>query len=58
MEEEVDKSLHLKGQMNFMADWNVVMFLCSPAIKDLNQLASSGPVLYYIMQLEIQFRFR
>jgi len=42
MEEEVDKSLHLKGQMNFMADWNVVMFLCSPAIKDLEQLAASG----------------
>jgi len=42
MEEEVDKSLHLKGQMNFMADWNVVMFLSSPAIKSLEQLASSG----------------
>jgi len=42
MEEEVDKSLHLKGQMNFMADWNVVMFLSSPAIKNLEQLASSG----------------
>lgn len=38
MEEEVDKSLHLKGQMNFMADWNVVMFLGSPAIKDLEGL--------------------
>merc|ERR1719433_494842 len=32
MEEDVDKSLHMKGQMHFMADWNVVMFLCSPAI--------------------------
>jgi len=42
MEEEVDKSLHLKGQMNFMADWNVVMFLGSPAIKDLEQLAQAG----------------
>ena len=42
MEEEVDKSLHLKGQMHFMSDWNVVMFLCSPALKDIEQLASSG----------------
>ena len=42
MEEEVDKSLHLKGQMHFMPDWNVVMFLCSPALKDIEQLASSG----------------
>ena len=38
MEEEVDKSLHIKGQMNFMPDWNVVMFLCSPAIANLEQL--------------------
>ena len=39
MEEEVDKSLHIKGQMNFMPDWNVIMFLCSPALKvDLNQM--------------------
>ena len=42
MEEEVDKSLHIKGQMHFMADWNVVMFLCSPALSDVEQLASSG----------------
>merc|ERR1712088_925285 len=42
MEEGVDKSLHLKGQMHFMPDWNVVMFLCSPALKDIEQLASSG----------------
>jgi len=42
MEEEVDKSLHMKGQMHFMADWNVVMFLCSPAIANVEQLASSG----------------
>lgn len=26
MEEEVDKSLHVKGQMNFMPDWNVVRY--------------------------------
>ena len=42
MEEEVDKSLHLKGQMHFMPDWNVVMFLCSPALNDVEQLAASG----------------
>ena len=42
MEEEVDKSLHIKGQMNFMPDWNVVMFLCSPAISNLEQLQAAG----------------
>ena len=35
---KVDKSLHIKGQMNFMPDWNVVMFLGSPAIANLEQL--------------------
>ena len=35
---QVDKSLHIKGQMNFMPDWNVVMFLGSPAIANLEQL--------------------
>ena len=34
----MDKSLHMKGQMHFMADWNVVMFLCSPAIANVEQL--------------------
>ena len=40
MDEEVDKSLHIKGQMNFMPDWNVVMFLCSPAIDSVSQSVS------------------
>ena len=38
MTTQVDKSLHIKGQMNFMPDWNVVMFLGSPAIANLEQL--------------------
>ena len=42
MDEEVDKSLHIKGQMNFMPYWNVVMFLCSPAIANLEQLQVSA----------------
>jgi len=42
MEEEVDKTLHLKGQMNFNPDWGVVMFLGSPAIKDLAELKAAG----------------
>ncbi len=28
--------------MMFMAEWNVIMFLCSPSLKDLDQLAFSG----------------
>ena len=42
MGEEEDKSLHLKGQMMFMAEWGVIMFLCSPSLKDLDTLAFSG----------------
>ena len=42
MEEEVDNTLHLKGQMNFNPDWGVIMFLGSPAIKDLEGLRKCG----------------
>ena len=49
MEEEVDKSLHIKGQMNFMPDWNVVMFLCSPAISNLEQLQVVGITITMII---------
>ncbi len=41
-EEGEDRSLHLKGQMMFMAEWNVIMFLCSPNLPDLDTLAFSG----------------
>ncbi len=37
-----DRSIHLKGQMMFMAEWNVIMFLCSPNLPDLDTLAFSG----------------
>ena len=39
IEDEVD---NMKGQMHSMADWNVVMLTCSPAIGNVEQLASSG----------------
>ena len=42
MGEEEDKSLHLKGQMMFMAEWNVIMFLSSPSLKNLEAMAFSG----------------
>ena len=42
MGEENDKSLHLKGQMMFMAEWNVIMFLCSPSLSDLDSLSFAG----------------
>ena len=42
---KVDKSLHIKGQMNFMPDWNVVMFLGSPAIANLEQLQVSSIII-------------
>jgi guanylate cyclase len=40
--EEQDKNLHLKGQMMFMAEWNVIMFLCSPSLPDLETMSFSG----------------
>ena len=38
LEEEVDKTMHLKGQMMFMVEWNVIMFLCSPILPNLEML--------------------
>lgn len=42
MGEEVDNSLHIKGQMMFMAEWNLIMFLASPILTDLTTLEKSG----------------
>ena len=42
MGEEVDNSLHIKGQMMFMAEWNLIMFLAAPILTDLNTLEKSG----------------
>ena len=42
MEEEVDNSLHIKGQMMFMAEWNLIMFLAAPILTDLTTLEKSG----------------
>ena len=42
MGEEEDKSLHLKGQMMFMAEWNVIMYLSCPALSDLDSLNFAG----------------
>ena len=42
MEEEVDNSLHLKGQMMYMAEWNVIMYLCCPSIADIESLNFAG----------------
>ena len=38
LEEEVDKTMHLKGQMMFMVEWNVIMFLSSPVVANLDVL--------------------
>ena len=42
MGDEEDKSLHLKGQMMFMAEWGVIMFLSSPILTDMDSLNVNG----------------
>lgn len=37
-----DKNLLLKGQMKFIDDINVIVFLCSPIINDINELPELG----------------
>ena len=32
----------LIGQMMFFAEWNVILYLCSPILNDINSLQSAG----------------
>ena len=40
--EDIDKTLHIKGQMVFIAEWKLMLFLACPIMKGLNNLVWSG----------------
>ena len=40
--EDNDKTLHIKGQMVFIQEWGLMMFLACPIMKGLNNLIWSG----------------
>jgi len=42
LDEDIDKTLHIKGQMVFISEWNSMLFLACPMMKDLNNLIWSG----------------
>lgn len=42
LEEDVDKTLHIKGQMIFITEWDQMLFLACPVMKDLNNLIWCG----------------
>ena len=42
LDEDVDKTLHIKGQMVFMKEWDQILFLACPIMKDLSNLMWSG----------------
>ena len=42
LDEEIDKTLHIKGQMVYMKDWEQMLFLACPMMPDLNNLVWSG----------------
>ena len=42
LDEDIDKTLHIKGQMVYMQDWEQMLFLACPIMKDLNNLVWSG----------------
>ena len=42
MVEEADNSLHMKGEMLYMSDWDIIMFLASPIITDIAGLEKAG----------------
>jgi len=40
--EDIDKTLHIKGQMIFIPEWQQMLFLACPIMKGLNNLVWSG----------------
>merc|ERR1712002_1193560 len=42
LDEDIDKTLHIKGQMVWIADWDQMLFLACPIMNDLNNLVWSG----------------
>ena len=42
LEEDMDKTLHIKGQMIFVPEWDQMLFLACPIMKDLNNLIWTG----------------
>jgi len=40
--EDLDKTLHIKGQMIFIDEWQLMLFLACPIMKGLNNLIWSG----------------
>ena len=40
--EDLDKTLHIKGQMVFIQEWSLMLFLACPIMKGLNNLIWSG----------------
>merc|ERR1719394_904243 len=42
LDEDIDKTLHIKGQMVYMKEWEQMLFLACPMMKDLNNLVWSG----------------
>ena len=39
---DLDKTLHIKGQMIFIQEWQLMLFLSCPIMKGLNNLVWSG----------------
>merc|ERR1719397_1586245 len=40
--DDIDKTLHIKGQMVFIKEWSQMLFLACPIMKGLNNLIWSG----------------
>ena len=40
--QDIDKTLHIKGQMVYIEEWKQMLFLACPIMKNLNHLIWSG----------------
>ena len=54
--EDIDKTLHIKGQMVFIAEWKLMLFLACPIMKGLNNLIWSGLFINDLRQVNNIFK--
>ena len=53
LSQDVDKTLHIKGQMIYIKEWQQMLFLACPIMKGLNNLIWSGLFINDLRFVEI-----
>ena len=52
-----DEEVYFKGQMLHLTDWNVIMYLCTPVLKDFDSLTETGLFLNDMSSFDVSRDF-